>query len=77
MARYYFDVDDGHSATADDVGRDLRDPALARQIALQTLPGLVQDRLPDGEREIVTVRVRDGTGRDVCVAMLSLVAVDL
>lgn len=72
MPRYYFDVDDGRSATRDDIGLDLDGDEIARHEALRALPGLAGEALPQEHGSRVAIEVRDGTGRRVLRATLTL-----
>ena len=75
MPRYYFDTNDGDEQQKDDTGLDWADRQAARLAAMDALPDIARDVLPDGDRREMAVRVRDETGRVILTATLSL-AVD-
>lgn len=75
MPRFYFDTSDNGRRTRDDDGSVFPNRKVARRQAVSLLPDIVRDVLPDdGEGRHVGVDVRDGTGRVVFTATLSLVA---
>ena len=73
VPRYYIDSDDGNLHDIDDTGFDLPGPAEAREMAITALPDLARDKLPDGDRCTVTVRVRDERDTVLYSAALTLV----
>ncbi len=73
MPCYYFDTDDGNHFRRDVIGQDLVGPETARQSALEALSEMARDTLPeDGDKRLMTVRVRDAAGRSILKASLSL-----
>jgi hypothetical protein len=71
--RYFFDVDDDKEGVRDEIGVECsRDELRAQAIAV--LPDLVRDTLPDGDRRIFKVRVRDEDGHYVFEASLEFEA---
>ncbi len=72
MPRYFFDTDDGDVYRPDVDGKDLADPGAARRAALETLPDLVNEKMPDGDQRSFAVTVKDDRGKPVYVATLSL-----
>lgn len=75
MPRFYFDTYDGERTDHDEEGVLLADAGAARQQAMAALTDLVRDVVPeDGDRRDMTVDARDGTGRVLFTATLSLVA---
>lgn len=59
MPLFFFDTDDGDRFCYDDEGQDLPDAQAARRLALATLPNMAEDRLPNGDKRTLAVRVRD------------------
>ena len=72
MPRYFIDTDDGDLRVEDEDGHDLSGPHAARLIALDVLPDMARQKLPDGDRRTFTARVRDVTGAVVYSARLEL-----
>jgi hypothetical protein len=73
MPRFYFDVFDGEATTPDIVGIDVEDDLeRIRELAIDALPDIARERLPNGDRAEFTVTVRDEHGSDIFRATLSL-----
>ena len=73
MSRFYFDVFDGVTTTADEFGLDVEDGLeRVRYLAIDALPDVAREKLPDGDRAEFTVIVRDAGGRNIFRATLSL-----
>ena len=71
MPRYFFDIHDGGSSR-DDEGTECADLDEARLLAIQTLPDIARDEIPqDGDRRTFTVLVTDADGRPAYTATLS------
>lgn len=73
MPRYFFDIDDGHRTTRDYEGHEFPDRSAVRDEALRALPTIIADELPDSDRRIFSVKVRDE--RDVTVYFVTLTLV--
>ena len=73
MPRYYIDTDDGDLSIIDDAGFDLSGAAEARTMAIDALPDMARDKLPDGDRRTFSVRVRDEQGAMIYSAEMTLV----
>lgn len=74
MPCYYFDIDDGACATRDEQGVEFDGLEAACRAAVEVLPDLAQDALPDGgERRAIVVEVREEGGRHVFKATLVFV----
>jgi uncharacterized protein DUF6894 len=72
MPRFYFDVFDGEITTPDKIGLDVEDGLeRIRDLAVDALPDLAREKLPDGDRAEFTVTVRDEDGSDIFRAVLS------
>ena len=72
MSRYFFDVHDGHDFTRDDDGvlcGTLRELSFQ---AVDVLPDIVREELPNGPRRTFSVKARDDTGAYVFRATLTL-----
>ncbi len=73
MPRYYFDEYDGDAFFQDEEGLELDGIEAARAEARKALPDIARDVIPDdGNRRTIAVKVRDGTGKVVVTATLSL-----
>jgi hypothetical protein len=72
VSRYFFDIHDGHEFTSDEDGivcETLKDLSFQ---AVDVLPDIVREELPDGPRRTFTVKARDETGAYVFRATLTL-----
>ncbi len=72
MPRFFFDTDDGDTLDHDDEGQELPGAEEARQAALDALPDMARDKLPDGDHRTFLVTVRDDQGIEIYRATLSL-----
>ena len=73
MPRFFFDIHDGEAFTPDRQGLELEDLEAAKEEAKKTLPEIVKDEMPDGDRRDFTVDVKDMAGKIVWRVTLSLV----
>jgi hypothetical protein len=73
VPRFFFDIHDGEDFTPDRDGLDLDDLEAAKAEAKRTLPEIVKDQMPDGDRRDFTVDVKDAAGQIVWRITLSLV----
>jgi hypothetical protein len=71
VPRYFFDTIDNDQRTTDEAGLDLTDREAMRRVAVETLPHMALDALPDGAVHEFAVEVRDEAGRPVFRAALS------
>lgn len=72
MQRYFIDTNDGDHPCRDEDGYEVPDAEAARRMALDALPDMARERLPDGDRWTFTARVRDAGGRVIYTAELNL-----
>ncbi len=72
MSRFYFDVEDGDNFTRDEEGLELPGVKAAEDEAAKTLPGIISDSLPNGDRRVM-MTVRDEAGHPVLRLSLTLV----
>jgi hypothetical protein len=72
MPRYFFDIHDGDQFTPDYVGVELESIQAAKVEAKRTLPDIVKDEMPDGDRRDFVV-VKDEVGHEVLRVTPSLV----
>ena len=72
MPRYFIDAHDGDYPHRDEDGHDLPDDEAARQAALDALPDMARDKLPDGDRRVFTATARDEHGTVVYSASMTL-----
>jgi hypothetical protein len=73
MPRFYFDIHDGDDFIPDHQGIDLEGVEDAKVEAVNTLPDMARDGLPEGDSRDFVVTVRDETDRPVWRVRLSLV----
>lgn len=71
MDRYFFDTSDGSKSIKDDEGLLFSSREAMRYAAIETLPQMAADVLPDGETREFNVEVRDEAGEKVFRAVLS------
>jgi hypothetical protein len=71
MTRYFFDTWDGPKFIHDDEGLVFGSREAMRYAAIETLPQMAADALPDGETRDFGIEVRDETGAPVFRATLS------
>lgn len=72
MPRYFIDSSDGSFSHIDQDGVELTGDEAARYLALDALPDMVREVLPDGDQREFAVRVRDAGGRVIYSASLTL-----
>jgi len=72
MPRYYFDTFDGADLCEDDQGVDFASDSEMRFAALDALPEIAREELPDGDHREMWVKVRSSDGADLFKATLSL-----
>jgi hypothetical protein len=76
MGRYYFDIHDGQHLTRDEVGIECRDPDAIRAEAMTALPAIARDAIPkDGDRQALTVIVRNASNLTVYTATLTFASI--
>lgn len=73
MPRYFFETYDDDILYRDDEGTELEGPQAARMAALSALPDMARDKIPDGDRRTFSSTVRDGEGKVVYQAIMTLV----
>ena len=73
MPLYFFDTDDGDFRQLDDEGIELPTAEGARTAALDALPDMARDKIPDRDRQTFSVQVRDEAGMVLYTATLDLV----
>lgn len=62
MPRYYIDTDDGDERVIDEAGFDLSGPLEARTTAIDALPDMARQKIPDGDARTFSVSVRNAAG---------------
>ena len=72
MPRYFIDTDDERMLHIDTVGFDFDSDDDARRHALEALPDMARDNIPDGDCRTFVVGVRDENGEMVYRATLTL-----
>ncbi|MCJ2067576.1 hypothetical protein MKK75_01950 [Methylobacterium sp. J-030] len=73
MPHFFFDTDDGNFRHQDDEGFELPSIDAARIEALDALPDMARNKLPNRDRRTYSVRVRNEDGTVVYSASLDLV----
>ncbi|RDJ20132.1 hypothetical protein DWF00_16615 [Bosea caraganae] len=73
MPRYFIDSSDGRHSDIDKEGLELSDDETARRIALDALPDMARDKLPDGDERSFRVCVRNSDGSVIYRARLDLI----
>jgi len=73
MPRFFFDTHDGEEFTPDPQGVELEGLEAAKEEAKKTLPEIVKDEMPDGDRRDFTVTVKNEAGQILWRITLSLV----
>ncbi|MGH1592133.1 DUF6894 family protein [Methylobacterium sp. P5_C11] len=74
MPRFFIDLHDGSQPIHDEVGFDLPDLPAARAKVTRIMSAIARDMLPDVERQDYVACVRNGVGKVVYRARLSLAA---
>ena len=72
MPRYYIDSSDGSFSHIDSEGVELTGDEAARYLALDALPDMVREVLPDGDQREFAVCVRNEGGRVIYSARMTL-----
>jgi hypothetical protein len=72
LARYYFDTFDGDHTSADSEGIECSSRKQVRYQAIDALPDMARELLPDGPNRTFRVEVRDDAGTVVFRATLEL-----
>ncbi|WP_246685484.1 MULTISPECIES: hypothetical protein [unclassified Methylobacterium] len=60
--RYYIDTDDGDARVIDEAGFDLPGPLEARTTAIDALPDMARQKIPNGDDRTFSVSVRNEAG---------------
>ena len=72
MPRFFIDTSDQTHFIRDEVGYEFPDVEAARDAAIDALPDMARDVLPDGDARTFLAVVRDEDGRTLMQATLSL-----
>lgn len=72
MPRFFIDTDDGDTRVIDDTGYELLDAETARYMALDALPDMAREKLPDGDHRSFGVTVRNDKRQIIYVATFAL-----
>jgi hypothetical protein len=72
MPRYFFDIHDGDCFTPDYTGVELESIEAVKDEAKKSLPDIVKDELPDGDRRTFVIVVKDEGGHEFWRVTLSL-----
>ena len=71
MPRLFIDTEDGDASLRDDEGDEYADFEEARATAIASLPGMADEKLPDGEHRVFKATVRDEADTVLYVATLT------
>jgi hypothetical protein len=71
---FFFDIYDGESLKRGEQGQEFPNLQAARTNAVRTLRDLVRDMLPDGDKRVFIVAMRDESGATIFSAALSFMA---
>jgi hypothetical protein len=77
MPRFFIDTTDQHFFCRDEIGRDFPHLAAAKTAAVDALPDMAREELPDGDTRYFVAIVRREDGVPVLQASLSLNVVPL
>jgi hypothetical protein len=72
LPRFYFDTYDGERASVDSDGLECSSRHMVQHQAIDALPDMAREILPDGPNRMFRVEVRDGDGNVVFRATLEL-----
>jgi hypothetical protein len=72
MPRYFFTVQDDDHIVTDDEGMEFADLKQARDGAVETLPQIASDTLPNGDEHLFAVHVADDRNRPIVTVTLTL-----
>jgi hypothetical protein len=72
LARYYFDTFDGDNANADSEGIECSEREQVQYQAVNALPDMARESLPNGPNRMFRVEVREPAGKVVFRATLEL-----
>lgn len=72
MPRYFIDTSDGDQTFLDEEGIELANDYVARLAALDALPDMARDAIPNGDERLFSVCVRSPAGAVIYDATLSL-----
>ncbi len=63
MPRFFFDMLDGREWSPDEEGLEFPDLDAARRDAQVTIGQVVKDIVPDGNEDVIVLRIRDDAGK--------------
>jgi hypothetical protein len=72
MPSFFFDTSDGDRFIRDDIGLKMESLQAARDEAMAALPGIMLDKVLDGDLREVFAIIRDADGRMRCKARLTI-----
>lgn len=72
MPRFYIDTSDQDFFARDEEGQEYEDVEAAKIAAVDVLPDMARDKLPDGDARTFLAIVRDENGRTLLQASLQL-----
>ena len=72
MPLFFLDIDDGQRFIRDEEGLEFPSREAMGEAAMQLLPNIARDELPDRDRRTYRVSARDESGRPVFQATLCL-----
>ena len=72
MARFFIDTSDQDHFVRDETGYEFEDVEAAKAAAVDALPDMARDQLPDGDARTFMAVVRGADGRSLMQASLTL-----
>ena len=72
MPRFFIDTSDQDCFIRDDIGHEFDDVEAAKAAAVDALPDMARDELPGGDARTFMAIVRDGDGKALLHASLTL-----
>lgn len=71
MSRYFFDLHNGDGPTTDHEGLDLVSREAVKREVARILVDLARDEMPIEQRAVISVKVRNATGKVISVSSLT------
>lgn len=72
VSKFFIDTSDQDSFIRDETGYEFEDEQAAKAAAIDALPDMARDELPDGDARSFTTIIRDEAGKPILQASLTL-----